>query len=129
MWTTEKTLSLIEVFHNTPNLWDVHSTDYRDKARKKMALNKIAEQLGVPAFDVEKKIHNLKTQFYREHKKVKTDGNGESSGGSTWFAYKPLMFLHHRMDLLRKRNNGTNGPNNDSEVSHFNLFILSQYFA
>lgn len=113
MWTTEKTLSLIEAFHNTPSLWDVHNTDYRDKVKKKMAFNKIADELNISSLDVEKKIHNLKTQFYREHKKATTkDTRGDSSGGTNWFAYKPLLFLHHRMDLLRNRENGLNGTLN-----------------
>ncbi|CAH1396344.1 unnamed protein product [Nezara viridula] len=107
MWSTENTLRLIDVFHNTPCLWNVLSDDYRDREKKKRCWNIIAQQFGVPVTDVEKKIHNLKTQFYREHKRVTKDrkNRGYPQTVSNWFAYKHLMFLHHRMKLIRKIGN------------------------
>ena len=77
MWSNEKVLKLIEDYHASSCLWDVTSSDYKNRVKKKLALESLAAKHDVTVADIEKKIHNLKTSFNRERKK-----NNLSSGTS-----------------------------------------------
>ena len=56
MWSTDKTLELIELFHSSPVLWDVTSVDYKNKMKKVDAVTEIAAKFSVSVSDTEKKI-------------------------------------------------------------------------
>lgn len=92
-----------------------------------MELNNIAKKLDLPVADVDKKIHNLKTQFYREHRKVK-----QEKKKSGWFAYKHLLFLLRGVESRGSRNTDCEEDDNNSEVSTFfksiYFHITLQYF-
>lgn len=94
MWTTETTLSLIEMLHATPSLWDMTCSDYKNQGKKKDDVQRLANKYDVSFVDMDKKIHSLKTQFRREHKKV-TDSkrSGSYPKKGFWFGYEPLLFL------------------------------------
>lgn len=133
MWSTEKTLHLIESFHSASCLWDVTLSEYKNRDKKKVELNNIAKKLDLPVADVDKKIHNLKTQFYREHRKVKQEKkSGSSPSKSGWFAYKHLLFLLRGVESRGSRNTDCEEDDNNSEVSKFfksiYFHITLQYF-
>ena len=56
MWTTENTVAFIESLQSTPCLWDVTSSDYKHRGKKKDAVTKLAEQYNVTVLEIEKKI-------------------------------------------------------------------------
>ena len=60
MWSTEKTLQLIELLHSSPVLWDATSEDYKNRMKKMDALKEIATTVSVSEIDTEKKIKSLK---------------------------------------------------------------------
>ena len=55
MWSTEKTLQLIELLHSSPVLWDVTNEDYKSRVKKMDALREIATTVSVSEIDTEKK--------------------------------------------------------------------------
>ena len=94
MWSTEKTLELIELFHSSPALWDVTCVDYKKKMKKIDALTEMADKLSVSVSEIEKKIKAIKVQFRREYLKLASlKRSGISPNKCSWFGYKPLMFL------------------------------------
>ena len=92
MWSNDKVLKFIEDYHGFTCLWDVTCSDYKNRVKRKAALESLATVHEVPVGDIEKKIHNLKSSFYQERKKVK-QSSGQSPKKSTWFAYEYLLFL------------------------------------
>ncbi|XP_063863939.1 uncharacterized protein LOC135102604 [Scylla paramamosain] len=94
MWSTEKTLGLIELLHSSPVLWDASCVDYKNKLKKADAVREIANTLSVDESEIEKKIKALKVQFRREHLKLTSlKKSGASPKKYAWFGYKPLLFL------------------------------------
>ena len=66
MWSNDKVLKFIEDYHGFTCLWDVTCSDYKNRVKRKAALESLATVHEVPVGDIEKKIHNLKSSFYRE---------------------------------------------------------------
>lgn len=96
MWSTEKTLQLIELVHSSPALWDANCGDYKNKVKKVDAMRKIADKLSVDVSEVEKKIKTLKVQLRREHLKLTSmKKSGVSPKKCAWFGYEPLLFMLH----------------------------------
>ncbi|MPD04774.1 hypothetical protein E2C01_100481 [Portunus trituberculatus] len=94
MWSTEKTLGLIELLHSSPALWDASCMDFKIKAKKTDAVREIAHKLSVDESELEKKIKALKVQFRREHLKLTSlKKSGTSAKKYAWFGYEPLLFL------------------------------------
>lgn len=57
-------------------------------------MNNLAEKNGVTLVELERKIHSMKTQFYRERRKLFNSKRLKvASKSSNWFGYVPLMFL------------------------------------
>lgn len=94
MWSTENTISLIKMLRETPCLWDKNCRDYKNRGKKKDEMQRLADEYKMSYSDMEKKIHNLKTQFRREHKKLRaSQRSGSSLEKCSWFGYQPLRFL------------------------------------
>lgn len=83
-WVNDTVLELIESYKQHRSLWDPTHGQYRSKTDRKEAFNKISKKIGFSVDEIEKKIHGLRTQFQREHKKPNK---------SPWFAYDALLFL------------------------------------
>ncbi|XP_045781400.1 uncharacterized protein LOC123878298 [Maniola jurtina] len=97
VWSNENILTLIEMYQNSQLLWDTSHRDYKNKIKKNDAWESIATTLDIPRKDVEGKMHNLRSQFLRERKKIASSKSTGSGSGdvhkSTWFAYDSLLFL------------------------------------
>jgi hypothetical protein len=96
-WGNEIVLQLIELYQNHRLLWDTSNRDYKNKVKKNDAWEDIANALKLPRKQVEAKVHNLRSQFLRETKKIsssKTTGSGQDDMKySLWFAYDSMKFL------------------------------------
>ena len=126
MWSNEQVLQLIEDYHASSCLWDVTSTDYKNRVKRKLALESLAAKHEVTVADIEKTIHILKTSFNRERKKIYLS-SGTSPKKSTWFAVDYLLFLLPANESKGSRNTdldeaNTESGNNEDEVSE-NSFI------
>lgn len=94
MWTTELTLKLIEDLQINVCLWDVTSVDYRNHEKRAKTICELAQKYDVVSSEIEKKIHTLKSQFTREHKKlVEARKSDASPKKCAWFGYEHLLFL------------------------------------
>lgn len=119
MWSTENTLLLIEDFHTSYCLWGFTSADYKNRTKKRMTVEGITKKYGTSTSDVEKKIHNLKTQFYREHRKIKEiQKSGSSPFKSGWFAYDHLLSLLRGIEPRGSRNTDSEDLNESSETGN-----------
>ncbi|XP_041981318.1 uncharacterized protein LOC121734767 [Aricia agestis] len=107
-WEEEKVMKLIELYHSKPLLWDPKHRDYKLRPKRYDALDDIANELSTSVNEVERKIKNLTSHYYREKKK--SDSSNKSGAGtdeiyqSKWFAYKSLHFLRNKNMPTRRRN-------------------------
>ncbi|XP_063983914.1 uncharacterized protein LOC135165982 isoform X3 [Diachasmimorpha longicaudata] len=96
-WTREKTLELLREYQARTVLWDWNARGYRDRTKRKRAIQELADLLGCNTLEVEKKVTNLKCQYSREVHKIQT--SKENARGpedvyvSKWFAFKAMQFL------------------------------------
>ncbi|XP_053618508.1 spastin-like [Plodia interpunctella] len=121
VWSSEQILTLIELYQNSQILWDT--------SKKNDAWESIATTLNKPRKDVEGKIHNIRSQFLRERKKIASSKSTGSASGdvhkSNWFAYDSLLFLvkgatsSGSMDSM-------NAQTSESSVAHEEIPAASQ---
>lgn len=91
-WTREKTIQLINEYRKNRGLWDMTHEDYRKKDVKRELLHKVALNIDngkIPALEIEKKFHTLRTQYHREIHRMKRS----EPYNSKWFGFKHLEFL------------------------------------
>lgn len=96
-WTKERTTELIEKFESSPELWDTTSKLYRDRAKKEAAVTKLAEHFSVTSAEINRKLHNLRTQMNNERRKIKKKKSGDGVDDvvftSNWEFFNSLKFL------------------------------------
>lgn len=96
-WSPDEILELIDLIKERPCLWNVNSTEYRDKTKKEIALNYLADKFNVTNEHVKTKIHTLRTQYTHERKKIK---KRESETGhpctALWQYYNNLNFMFNQ---------------------------------
>lgn len=99
-WTNEKVISLIELYHARPVLWDCRLKEYKDRSKRHDAFVEIGLHFGVEKEVVERKLKNLICHFSREVKKERDSaksGNGRDEVfKSKWFCYDSMLFLKDR---------------------------------
>lgn len=99
-WEDEKVIKLIELYRSKQLLWDPKHSEHKLRPKRFDAFNDIATELSTSVTEVERKIKNLTSHYYREKKKC--DSSNKSGAGteeiyeSKWFAYKPLHFLRNK---------------------------------
>ena len=126
MWSTEKTLQLIELLHSSPVLWDVTSEDYKSRVKKMDALREIATTVSVSEIDTEKKIKSLKVQFRREHLKLTLlKRSGTSPKKCAWFGYEPLLFLLQGQESRGSRSTDT--PEREVSLCYYYYYYYYYY--
>nr|CAH7756583.1 unnamed protein product [Callosobruchus chinensis] len=69
-WTREDTCLLIENFELYPELWNVHSAEFKDRIKKQHALQKLADLFNTSTAEIQRKLHNLRTQVNQEWRKI-----------------------------------------------------------
>lgn len=94
VWHQQLFLQLIELYKDQRLLWDSEHEDHNNKAARIASLQSIAQILDKPRREVESKIKNLRTQFFKNNRKIqkiiRTEGKFT---GKLWFGYKPMKFL------------------------------------
>ncbi|KAL6265630.1 hypothetical protein P5V15_002424 [Pogonomyrmex californicus] len=92
-WPYDKVLQLIALFQQRPMLWDIRCDAYKDRQKRQEVTVELATYFNVEKDEIERKLKNLQSHFYRE---VKKEEQSKSTGGiyrSKWFAYNALKFL------------------------------------
>lgn len=97
-WTSENTMKLIECMEKEcKELWDTKNPSYRDRLVRQRKLEFLGDTFGTTSEEISRKIHNLRSQFNNELRKIKrrqsSTGEGTALGGSGWEYFDALSFL------------------------------------
>lgn len=95
-WTKEQCLQLIDLYKDLPNLWNPKHIDYKKKHKRHNSFIFISKKMKMPKVEIERKIKNLISHFWREYKKVnskKSKAGEEDTYTSIWFGYQSFNFL------------------------------------
>ena len=124
MFSVETTLKLIEDFQARSCLWDVASLIIKIEIKGEMPCANLQSDTG---YQIRrwKKNHNLKTQFRREHKKLKqSKKSGVSPSKCNWFGYQPLLFLLQGTESRGSRSTDCEDAEAENEVSYQFVFKI-----
>lgn len=106
-WTRDKTLELLHEYQERRVLWDWNAKGYRDRVRRKRAIQELADILSCNILEIEKKITNLKCQYSREVHKIQNSRDTATGPDdiyvSKWFAFKAMQFLQFGTRSYSKR--------------------------
>nr|CAH7712573.1 unnamed protein product [Callosobruchus chinensis] len=92
----ETTLELIARLHSTRCLWDNKCKEFQRKDIKRQELQNLADHFNTTPNEIIRRIKSLKTQFKRQHNKIKKSMNNPRTNRprrSTWFGYDNMTFL------------------------------------
>ncbi|XP_046144234.1 uncharacterized protein LOC123988385 [Osmia bicornis bicornis] len=110
-WTRDKTLELLREYQQRRVLWDWNARGYRDRTKRKRAIQELAEILCCNTLEIEKKITNLKCQYSREVHKIQNSRDAATGPDdvyvSKWFAFKAMQFLQFGTRRYSKRKKKT----------------------
>lgn len=96
-WTSEDTRKLIDVMETEcKELWDAKHPSNKNRVARQAKFEYLANIFGTTSEEISRKIHNLRTQFNNELRKIKRRqvvGEGSGMGGSGWEHFDALSFL------------------------------------
>ncbi|XP_044254170.1 uncharacterized protein LOC123004789 isoform X2 [Tribolium madens] len=96
-WTRKEIFSLISQWEARPELWDVKHRDFRNKIKKQKLLADLAVRFNTDEIEINRKLHNLRTQFHQELRKIARkqsdapDANGTFQ--SSWEFFNVMGFI------------------------------------
>lgn len=89
-WNSENTMKLIETMEKEcKELWDTKNSLIRDRNSRQTRLEYLADMFGTTTEEMSRKIHNLRTQFNNELRKIKR----RQVARSGWEYFDALSFL------------------------------------
>lgn len=95
-WSREETIQLIGFYECNPCLWDNRHADYKNRNKKSSVLNSIAQEFSTTENEISRKLHNLRSQWQNELKKIKVKKSGSGQDDlykSNWGYFEALKFL------------------------------------
>lgn len=97
-WSYDKVLQLIALFQQRPMLWDTRCITYKDRQKRHEVTLELAARFNVEKDEIERKLKNLQSHFYREFKREELSKSSGGTGSigvyrSKWFAYNAMKFL------------------------------------
>lgn len=112
-WTSDTTMRLIEVLEkDCRELWDVKHPLNRDRLTRQSKHEYLACMFGTTAEEINRKIHNLRTQLNNELRKIKRRQTSLCSdtgaGGSGWEYFDALSFLVREPIAIEENIEGVN---------------------
>lgn len=119
VWDRVKTVRLIELWSQSPALFDSTCPDYRDKHQRSAALYAIASELGLQDSEIRDKMRNLRSQYARE--KTHEQKSTLSPSLSSRFAYKSKWFYFSMLSFLDEFKRHVRSDSGSSR-SHLNMF-------
>ncbi|KFB40656.1 uncharacterized protein LOC100881882 [Anopheles sinensis] len=115
----ETTLALIEDYRKLPILWSKKHPLYKHRETRVKHLKFLAKKYCVKASVMEKRIHNLRSQFSREHKEhlKKTK---PAFPRRPWYGYEKMLFLQDDWQGVA----GTNTDESFDDLSDADAFDM-----
>lgn len=94
-WGHEETVRLIELYaKECPELWDAKHLLYKDRTAKVLKQTFLANHFNTTTEEINRKIHNLRTQFNGELRKLKKRRKeSKEEPQSRWEYFENLSFL------------------------------------
>lgn len=68
-WDDATVIKLIDLYHLKEILWNPKNRDYKSRPKRYDAFNEIASEFATDVPEIERKIKNLTSHYYREKKK------------------------------------------------------------
>lgn len=96
-WSKDETFALITEWESYPELWDIKSINYRNRSKKQNALRELAKKFETVESEISRKLHNLRTQFHQEIRRMKTKKSGDGADDAyeiTWEFFNSLKFIN-----------------------------------
>ncbi|KAJ8874166.1 hypothetical protein PR048_025008 [Dryococelus australis] len=81
-------ITFIELFRERPVLWDKTRPEFKDENKKNDAWIEIGEEMQINKAEVQAKLRNLTSHFYRGSKKAKSGSGADSQ--RKWVAFEHL---------------------------------------
>lgn len=105
-WNRDVTVLLINLYEMHPNLYNVSDTNYKIRTKRQESLKAIRAVLFENEYDftiedINKKIHGLRTQFFKEYGKIK---KSTVSGCGTEDIYVPKLWCFNLLHFLKNSN-------------------------
>lgn len=122
----ELTLEFIEDYKAFRLLWQPKHKFYGNKNKRAEAVKVLEEKYNLTNTEVKNKVKSLRSYFAKEHHKVMNKNNGATPYESTWFAYKPLLFL---AESERYKEVEGNSPCQNNDVSTISTLTFIVYCA
>lgn len=95
-WDRRDVFALIADWKLTPALWDAKHKSYRSKIVKQTVLEELAAKYSTNANEINRKLHNLRTQYHSEIRRIRTK-NGEDGTDypyhTSWEFFDALKFI------------------------------------
>lgn len=98
-WSKWKVSRLIELFEQETVLWNVTSANHKNSNTRHDALQRIATAMECTVNEVDKKLHNLRSQYLREVTKVE---KSKKSGAGANDVYVPKWQFFSLLSFLSK---------------------------
>ncbi|KAF9424300.1 hypothetical protein HW555_000439 [Spodoptera exigua] len=99
-WDDSAVLLLIEKYQENELLWNPRHMDFKNRNKRNDAVRDIASVFNIASSEIERKLKNLSSHYFREKRKYeesKRSGSGRDDVQlPKWFAYKALSFLNDK---------------------------------
>lgn len=93
-WNSGNTMRLIEKLERECHeLWNMKHPGYKNRTMKQLKFELLADMFGTTVEEITRKVHNLRTQFNNELRKIKKRQETGEVGGSGWEYFDALSFL------------------------------------
>lgn len=125
-WNVEDTCKLIELYRESPILWDPTNLNYKNKFKKADALKEIGVSLNTDANEIDRKLKNVCSQYSRErrmYKAMKKSGAGRDFRAK-WFGYDLMAFLQDKNKPRKLREAGLNAEIEVKIYKNFTKLII-----
>lgn len=96
LWDKTDVFTLISEWKLLPELWDVKHVWYRNRNKKQRALQQLATKFDTNTNEISRKLHNLRTQFHSEIRRIKTKNNSDGpdeTHQSAWEFFDVVKFI------------------------------------
>ncbi|XP_045775422.1 uncharacterized protein LOC123874229 [Maniola jurtina] len=117
-WDDSAVLLLIEKYQENELLWNPRHMDFKNRNKRNDAVRDIASVFNIASTEIERKLKNLSSHYFREKRKFeesKRSGSGRDDVQlPKWFAYKALSFLNDKNAPVPTLNSHTPSSSQDN---------------
>lgn len=110
-WDDSAVLLLVDKYQENVLLWNPRHMDFKNRNKRSDAIREIASLFNIASSEIERKLKNLSSHYFREKRKYE---ESEKSGSGRedvqlpkWFAYKALSFLNDKHTPVATLNSHT----------------------